>query len=82
VSNSASYFIHARSKNPLLHPDLLFHMSSLGRQQARYLATVHARSKKAVEERAKQLLHDKGEEKSVNQEYLPEYADQSLIHGC
>jgi hypothetical protein len=50
-------------------------MSSLGRQQARYLATVHARSKKAVEERAKQLLHDKGEEKSLNQEYLPEYAD-------
>jgi hypothetical protein len=37
-------------------------MSSLGRQQARYLATVHARSREAVEERRHQLLHDKGEE--------------------
>jgi hypothetical protein len=54
--------MYARSKNPLLHPDALFHMSSLGRQQARYLATVQARSKEAVEERRHQLLHDKGEE--------------------
>jgi hypothetical protein len=43
---------------------------------------VHARSKEAVEERAKQLLHDKGEEKSLKQDYLPEYADQSLSQGC
>lgn len=57
---AASPTVHARSKNPLLHPDLLFHMSSLGRQQARYLATVQARSKEAVEERTHQLLHDKG----------------------
>ncbi|XP_033607274.1 cytochrome P450 4C1-like [Cryptotermes secundus] len=57
---AASPTVHARSQNPLLHPDLLFHMSSLGRQQARYLATVHATSKEAVEERAQQLLHGKG----------------------
>jgi hypothetical protein len=57
----------ARSKNPLLHPDLLFHLSSLGRRQARYLATVRARSKDAVEERADQLLRDKGEDTSFKQ---------------
>ncbi|PNF34015.1 hypothetical protein B7P43_G03492 [Cryptotermes secundus] len=58
--SASSHCMYARSQNPLLHPDLLFHMSSLGRQQARYLATVHATSKEAVEERAQQLLHDKG----------------------
>jgi hypothetical protein len=38
-------------------------MSSLGRQQERYLATVHARSKELVEGRTHQLLHNQGEEK-------------------
>jgi hypothetical protein len=71
--------MYARSKNPLLHPDLLFHMSSLGRQQARYLATMHARSKQAVEERAHQLLHDKGEEKCLRQGHAD--CSEGLIKG-
>jgi hypothetical protein len=45
-------------------------MSSLGKQQARYLATVNARSREAVEDRAKQLLHEKGEDKYLKQECL------------
>jgi hypothetical protein len=82
MSNSASPTVYARSKNPLLHPNLLFHMSSLGRQQAKYLATVNARSMETVEERAKQLRRDKGEEKCLKQESLAGYADQGLIQGC
>jgi hypothetical protein len=73
--------VHARSKNPLLHPDLVFHLSSLGRRQAKYLATVRAWSKAAVEERAEQLLHDKGEETSLKQARLAEYTDYSLIQA-
>jgi hypothetical protein len=73
--------MYARSKNLLLHPDLLFHMSSLGRQQARYLATMHATSKEAVEERAQQLLHDKGEKKFLRQGH-EDCSDQGLIKGC
>ncbi|PNF34013.1 Cytochrome P450 4C1 [Cryptotermes secundus] len=57
--NAASHAVHERSKTPLLHPDLLFRMSSLGRMQARNLATLHARNKMAVEERKEQLLHTK-----------------------
>jgi hypothetical protein len=56
-------------------------MSSLGRQQARYLATVHASSKEVVEGRAHQLLHDKGEEKCLGQCHAGCSA-QDLIKGC
>jgi hypothetical protein len=56
-------------------------MSSLGRQQARYIATVHTTSKKAVAEREHQLLHDKGEEKCLRQGHA-DCSDQGLIKGC
>jgi hypothetical protein len=47
--------------NPLLHPDFLFNLSSLGRRQARDITTVRADSAAAVDARRRQLLQDKGE---------------------
>jgi hypothetical protein len=61
LSNSATQTVSERSKIPLLQSDFLFRMSSLGRLQAKNLATVHARHNRAVEERKEQLLRKKGE---------------------
>jgi hypothetical protein len=52
--------VFTRSKNPLLHNDLLFRFSSLGKLQARSLGIMHAKSNKVVAER-KQLLINNGE---------------------
>jgi hypothetical protein len=47
--------------NPLLHPDFLFNMSSLGRRQAKDITAVRAGSATAVDARRRQLLQGKGE---------------------
>ena len=60
-SNSASLFAHSRGLNPLLHPDFLFNMSSLGRRQAKDITSVRAGTATAVDARRRQLLQDKGE---------------------
>jgi hypothetical protein len=44
--------------HPLLHLDLLFNMSSLGRMQAKDVITVRAGSATAVEDRRRQLLQE------------------------
>jgi hypothetical protein len=49
-----------RSMNPLLHNDLLFRLTSLGRLEARSLSIMHAKSNTVVTER-KQLLLNNGE---------------------
>jgi hypothetical protein len=47
--------------NPLLYPDFLFNMSSLGRRQATDITSVRTGSATAVEARRRQLLEDNGE---------------------
>ncbi|GFG36201.1 hypothetical protein Cfor_03141 [Coptotermes formosanus] len=56
--NNASHMVHSRSMHPLLHLDLLFNMSSLGRMQAKDVITVRAGSATAVEDRRRQLLQE------------------------
>jgi hypothetical protein len=47
--------------NPLLHPDFLFNLSSLGRRQARDITSVRAGSGTVVEARRREMLEDEGE---------------------